>query len=400
MKRRKLRIGIVLARVPEYSETFFRNKIAMLHETDQSEVVLFADRYKANVEWTLCTVIYAVQLSGKRVSDAMLIGYYCAKALIFNPGKTLRLFWLNYRSGYSARKNVQSIVRSSHLFNRRIDWLHFGFGTMAINRETVAKVIGARLAVSFRGFDHYVFPLKNPGCYERLFKCADKIHVLSLGMKADLVNQGVPESAIDVITPAIKWADFAHPVPGQKAGGVTKIVTVSRLHWIKGLEYTLESLALLKEMGVTFHYTVAGEGLEYERLIFATHQLGLAHDVTFTGKLSHADVIEYLSEADLYLQYSIQEGFCNAVLEAQAMGLLCLVSDADGLRENVVHGETGWIVPKRQPKILAKKIVEVLNMEEAGLTAIRSAAVARAREHFNLENQKSSFMRFYSIAQK
>ncbi|MBK7870836.1 MAG: glycosyltransferase family 4 protein [Saprospiraceae bacterium] len=54
----------------------------------------------------------------------------------------------------------------------------------------------------------------------------------------------------------------------------------------------------------------------------------------------------YYEKADIYLQYSIQEGFCNAVLEAQAMGLLCIVSDAEGLPENILHGQTGWVVPK------------------------------------------------------
>src|SRR5690606_1948731 len=135
------------------------------------------------------------------VANGLLVCYYFTKTVIFNPGKILRLFRLNHRSGYKASRNIQSIVRSSHLLSRRIDWLHFEFGTMSVNRENVAEIIGARLAVSFRGFDHYIFPLKNPGCYEQLLKQVDKIHVLSLGMKADLVNQGVQKSMIEVITP-------------------------------------------------------------------------------------------------------------------------------------------------------------------------------------------------------
>ena len=64
----------------------------------------------------------------------------------------------------------------------------------------------------------------------------------------------------------------------------------------------------------------------------------------------------YLEKSDIYLQYSIQEGFCNSVLEAQAMGLLSIVSDANGLTENIIHNYTGWVVPKMAPKLLANCI--------------------------------------------
>src|SRR5690606_29907776 len=97
-----------------------------------------------------------------------------------------------------------------------------------------------------------------------------------------------------------------------------------------------------------------------------------------------------------YLQYSIQEGFCNAVLEAQAMGLLCIVSNAEGLSENVLDGETGWVIPKRQPEVLASKIVEVMHLPEATKTHIRQKAIERVRAEFHLEQQQAAFFKFYT----
>ena len=44
------------------------------------------------------------------------------------------------------------------------------------------------------------------------------------------------------------------------------------------------------------------------------------------------------------------------VLEAQVMGLLSIVSDANGLPENIIHNYTGWVVPKMAPKLLANCI--------------------------------------------
>ena len=178
--------------------------------------------------------------------------------------------------------------------------------------------------------------------------------------------------------------------------GKIHFLTVARLHWKKGLEYTLQALAILKEKNILFQYTIIGEGQERERLIFAVHQLGLDSQVAFAGTVPHQDIRKYYEEADIYLQYSIQEGFCNAVLEAQALGLLTIVSDAEGLPENVIHGETGWVVPKRSPKLLGEKIEHVLTMNDAKLIQLQKNAMVRVKKEFNLEKQSQEFHNFFS----
>jgi colanic acid/amylovoran biosynthesis glycosyltransferase len=118
--------------------------------------------------------------------------------------------------------------------------------------------------------------------------------------------------------------------------------------------------------------------------------------VNFVGSVPHQEIRGYYKEADIYLQYSIQEGFCNAVLEAQAMGLLSIVSDAEGLPENVLHGRTGWVVPKRSPGLLAKKIEHVLGTSDEKLNQIRENAMARVKKEFNLEKQSQKFHSFFN----
>ena len=136
--------------------------------------------------------------------------------------------------------------------------------------------------------------------------------------------------------------------------------------------------------------------MEKERLQFAVHQLGLNGCVTFSGKLSQEAVKEALATTDLYLQYSIQEGFCNAVLEAQAMGLLCIVSDAEGLSENVIENETGFVVEKQKPTLLFEKIKEVIGLNETQKEMMRKQAVLRVEKEFNLEKQQKEFLAFYT----
>jgi glycosyltransferase involved in cell wall biosynthesis len=390
-----MRIGIVLAAVPGYSETFFRSKIQFLQESDGMEVILFADNKLEGISLSECPVVYAPMISNKRFFGGLEFIMQVAKACFIHPIKSLRLLKINQMSGFRILDNLKSLVKSVHILRHELDWIHFGFGTMAIGRENLARVIGAKMAISFRGFDHYIYPLKHVGCYSLVFKVTDQFHLLSHGMKRTLIAHGVDELRISVITPAINHKKF---IPNHVKDNVDKklsIATVARLHWIKGLEYTLEALFLLKEKGIDFSYKLIGEGEERERLIFAVHQLGLQQQVTFTGRLAPDEVVKALDEADLYLQYSIQEGFCNAVLEAQAMGLLCVVSDAEGLSENVIHEQTGWVVPKRRPVLLAQQIEDILSINNQLLCEIKNNAMKRVGEQFNLTKQKEAFISFY-----
>ena len=213
-------------------------------------------------------------------------------------------------------------------------------------------------------------------------------------MKMTLMDELINEDQIFVISPAID-TDFFKPNCQQGVSDVLQIVTVARLHWKKGLEYTLEALALLKKQNQSFIYTIIGEGDQYERLVFAAHQLGITDEVKFLGKLTPQEVKTQLNWSDIYLQYSIQEGFCNAVLEAQSMGLLCIVSNADGLDENVLNNVSGWVIPKRNPKALADKIIEVKALASSDQETIRKSAMLRVRDSFTLKNQRRLFKSFY-----
>ncbi|MDG5492233.1 glycosyltransferase family 4 protein [Psychroserpens sp. SPM9] len=393
-KGHKLTIGLVLSTVPKYSETFFRNKIKGL-QANGFEVILFVDYATAHDDDFLCDCVVAPNFGKSKLTS---ISYSIAslfKSLFKHPKRSYKLFKLDKQDGLSFNKCFRNLIVNEFLLTRDLDWLHFGFGMLSVNRENIAKAIGAKMAVSFRGFDLYLSPLKHQACYKYLFQKAVKYHVLSNEMKTDLTAYHISEKQIEVIPPAIDVNVFQTDKKQSINDNVIQLVTVARLHWKKGLEYTLEALQLLKEKGVKFHYTIIGDGSEYERLIFAAYQLGLKDHVTFKGKLPQIEVKHCLEQSDIYLQYSIQEGFCNAVLEAQAMGLMTIVSNAEGLSENVLDGQTGWVVPKRQPRVLAEKIEAVIQMNQNEKQAIRTFAISRVREEFNLKKQNTAFVKFY-----
>lgn len=387
-----MRIGIILSQPPGYSETFFRSKIKGLQENGV-EVRLFCQN--KNDDFTLCPVVVSPWVSK---NPFLQLWFFIKEFVLLLPylSTVIRYVKLERSEGTVWLQILKRVYLNAHLLKAKLDWLHFGFATMALGSETVAKAIGAKMAVSFRGFDMVVYPVKNPGCYNVLWKHIDKVHTISNSLLHLAVKHGMPENTpFEKITPAIDVDLFQSNLSNSTPKGNPVLITTGRLHWIKGYVSTLEALALLKEQGIDFVYKIIGEGKEYERIAFAAYQLGLTERVQFLGKLPHAEVKRELEKADIYLQYSIQEGFCNAVLEAQAMGKLCVVSNAEGLTENVLHGETGWVVPKYSPYLLAEQIKKVLLMEEGEQARFSRNAMERVREEFNLEKQTKEFVDFY-----
>jgi colanic acid/amylovoran biosynthesis glycosyltransferase len=98
--------------------------------------------------------------------------------------------------------------------------------------------------------------------------------------------------------------------------------------------------------------------------------------------------------ADVLLHSAVSEGFCNAVVEAQAMALPVVCADADGLSENVADGKTGFVVHRRNPKLFAEKLLQLAR--EPGLRQ-RMGQTGRRRvlERFQLPDQIASLERLY-----
>ena len=229
---------------------------------------------------------------------------------------------------------------------------------MAERRENVAAAINAKMALSLRGYDISIYPLKYNGCFDRVWNKVDKVHSISKDLLKIAYRRGLDmKTESSIIYPAIDTYYFN--AKSEKVKNLTNkklnVLTVARLHWKKGLDYTLEALAILNKRNISFEYIIIGEGQCREQLLYTINDLGLSECVHLLGPVEHDQIKKYYHKSHIYIQYSVQEGFCNSVLEAQAMGLLTFVSDAEGLSENVINDKTGWVIPKRRPKCFSKK---------------------------------------------
>lgn len=384
-------IGIVLNSNPNTSETFFVNKIKCL-EALGYRVILFVDKKKNT---NLIGSVNGFSWNGNKKNK---IGQLIKAIfrIMASPIKTMILFHSNYISGYKFNDNLVSILRSSHILKYKLDWLHFGFATNAIGRENLAKSIGAKMSTSIRGYDIAIYPKLNIGCYKLLWQKLNKLHYISDDLLSAAKKEGFQlEIEHKKILPCIDTKFFSGHQK-QKISKPLKIITNARLHWKKGYDYILEALSILKKHNIPFIYTIIGNGDQYERLVYASHQLDIMEYINFKGEQSKYEIKQLLSDNDIFLLYSVQEGFSNAVLEAQSMGLLSIVSDAEGLSENVLHEKTGWVIPKLNPLLLAEKLISLCSLNNDEVKQLSSNAIAHIKNKHGLEHLKAGFKDFYN----
>jgi colanic acid/amylovoran biosynthesis glycosyltransferase len=279
------------------------------------------------------------------------------------------------------------------------DLIHFEFGSLAIEQADLGDLLSCKLIVSFRGYDLNFAGLDEPEYYCQVWKYADGIHILGQDLWKRALSRGCPSDLLHVIIPpAIAIENFS-PIEKRYAQlGADKaplrILCVGRLEWKKGYEYALQAVRILLNENIKCELRIVGAGAYYESLSFARHQLELDRNVDFLGGLPHVQVLDQLNWADVFLHAAVSEGFCNAVLEAQAMQVPIVCSDADGLPENVLDAQTGFVVPRRDPAALADKLK--LFARDLGLRkAFGIAGRNRVEKEFQLTSQLKQLDDFY-----
>jgi glycosyltransferase involved in cell wall biosynthesis len=282
----------------------------------------------------------------------------------------------------------------------RSDVVHFEFLGLGAMYPLVPKLLATPMVVSCRGTELHVFEQhsdQQKAAFADCLKRAAAIHCVSDSMASKVAeisgrekNRGSgiwvnrPAVATDRIIPKNNWAENDPPL----------ILAVGRLVWIKGYDYLLAALSRLKQAGIAFRAQIIGDGPLYAPLGYSIEDLNLKPEVELLGALPAAEVLSRLRAADLFVLSSHAEGISNAALEAMAVGLPVVTTNAGGMSEAVRDGIEGYVVPVRDINALADRLKSLLTdptqRERMGLSA-RS----RAEAEFSLSRQAEVFEQMY-----
>lgn len=321
-----------------------------------------------------------------------------AWALLLHPVRTATSIGKAFR--HPLREVPGRFLFTLPLLRIAPDLIHFEFGSLAANRVDLVSWIAPRSSASFRGWDLNFFALDEPERLRRVFERVDRIHFVGEDLRRRARRRGLlGDTLSDVISPAVDCSHFdASAHEPSRSGDVLQLVSVGRLHWKKGYEFALQAIRRLLDAGIALEYRIIGSGPFEGAVRTAIADLELSEFVTLLGKRSREEVLAELKRADLFLHAAVSEGFCNAVLEAQAMGVPVVCSDADGLPENVAHGSTGYVVPRRDSDSMADALLK-LTRDPALRERFGQAGTRRVRDHFDPAAQIRAFVDFYENAE-
>ncbi|MDQ3296419.1 MAG: glycosyltransferase family 4 protein [Myxococcota bacterium] len=289
----------------------------------------------------------------------------------------------------------KSLYARIQFVGHEIDVLHIEFDIQGLGFADLRAFLGCRVLLSARGTLQSYSADPEAMC-DYLFRYADGVHFISQFLETNMRELGLP-AAIPTwrIAPAIDLSLF-HPASREPraANAPLRLISVGRLSWSKGYEFALEAVAKVRAAGIPVEYTIYGGGSYDEAIMFAIEQLDLHACVRLAGVLRREDMPRVYGEADLMLHAALDEGFCNAVIEAQAMELAVVTTDSGGLPENVDDGLTGYVVPSRDSTALADRIVELARDPELR-ARFGKAGRERALARFDLDRQAEAFVRLY-----
>ena len=155
--------------------------------------------------------------------------------------------------------------------------------------------------------------------------------------------------------------------------GKKLIAFVGRIEPLKGIDTLIRAVALLVEqnpawrerlmlgiIGGSAEDDLESVTVEMQRLRDLRSELGIRDVVTFLGAQGQETLPYYYAAADTVVMPSHYESFGMVALEASASGTPVIASEVGGLTYTIHDGENGFLVPPRQPQLLADKILVLL----------------------------------------
>ncbi|OPY58749.1 MAG: putative glycosyltransferase EpsF [Pelotomaculum sp. PtaU1.Bin035] len=135
--------------------------------------------------------------------------------------------------------------------------------------------------------------------------------------------------------------------------------TVANFRPVKGLNYLIDSIKILKETGVDIRLVMIGEGPERCSLENRIRANRLAGHVELLGFRN--DIRDLLPLFDIYVSPSLMEGFGISIAEAMSQGLPVVATEVGGVTDFLKHMKNSYLVRPRDPYALAAGISYLIN---------------------------------------
>ncbi len=234
------------------------------------------------------------------------------------------------------------------------------FFTSLYAREKVLLIVYHIHQEVFR--EHLRFPLSSiarflegnlmPRAYKR-----NQIITISESSKNDIVKLGLGKNNnISIVHPGHEASLFSK----NKKSKTPMFTYVGRLKPYKNVDVAIKAFSQVVKVHKDATLLIIGEGEAMDSLKKLVKELGIIKNVIFTGKVTDIQKANLLAKSWVALQPSMVEGWGITVIESNASGTPVIASNVNGLRDSVVHGQTGTLVPVGDVDAFATAMIDFI----------------------------------------
>ncbi len=266
--------------------------------------------------------------------------------------------------GNKSETFVEEQLISKSLKKNKIDVVLIEYGNHANYLLPILKKSGLPMVVHFHGYDASVKKIiEAQKGYTALFKYASKIIVVSHDMKQKLLNLGCPIDKLCYNANAAQ-PKFLDIVPTFNS---KQFLSIGRFTGKKAPYYTILAFKEVLQKYPEAKLIMAGDGGLHEVCENLINYFGLKNQVKLLGIISPEECYKLMETSFAYVQHSItaksgdMEGMPISILEASAAGLPVVSTFHAGIKDVIIHGETGLLSDEHDVKTMGMHLVRLLD---------------------------------------
>jgi colanic acid/amylovoran biosynthesis glycosyltransferase len=351
-----VKVGYVVKRYPRYSETFIVNEI-LAHEASGNEVEIFSllppedAHFQDAISRVRAPVRYLPSTKGLKAAELW--------SALEEIGRTSPEGWASLEAarGDDARYVYQAAILAREARSRGITHLHAHFATAS---TTVARLAArcAGLPYTFTAHAKDIFheDVRPEDLRRKLADAACVVTVSDYNVAYLRENYGSAAQHVLRVYNGLDLERFPYRSPRERTAS---IIGVGRLVEKKGFAYLIDACAILAGSGYEFTCRIVGTGEHEEALRARIVSLGLEDLVELTGPRPQREIVRLVQDAAVLAAPCVvagdgnRDGLPTVLLEAMALGTPCVSTGITGIPEALRDGETGLMVPQRDPAALA-----------------------------------------------
>lgn len=388
------RVAYITKMFPRFSETFILSEILELERTGM-DVHIFSlklpndARRHADVDRVKGPITYLPEISWKNARQfirphlEMLrkhpAGYL--NSLVQSARRSIKS-----RSWSSLKRFLQAGYVGAYLQREGIPHVHAHFASSATSvARNLNEMMGMSYSFTAHAKDIFIETVSWGSLIRKLKLAKFVVTVSDFNVKHLLSLE--PATNVRRIYNGLDLEMFQPQEPRPQDPPL--VLSVGRLVEKKGFDDLIRASAILRDRGIPFRCEIIGTGGEEAKLRSLIAELNLGDLVSLPGPMTREELIDRYPQASVFAAPCIvgkdgnRDGLPTVLIEAMALGVPVVATPVTGIPELVRNGETGRIVPERDPETLADAIAASL-ADRDGARAMATAGRKLVEEEFDL----------------